>query len=351
MVNAALSINLPVRTSLKATKQALTLKQVTDEIQARASLNYPDTLVPLPQVQITDQGLVQVPSLGTLSLNSWSRTQLSRMLGIRWDKWFSPLVPASKRKEEIEYRLSKEDREWKIRARRYAPEEQGQGDGILRAFLSPGYQDLDDTRVFSRLSLVLNHHAHDLRFIRHEVTDEHSYYVALDRTIVDMGTNGPDVHYNGFIIVNSEVGASALSLFEYLWRLVCQNGLIMLTQGEKLFRKVHRHQEDESIDRDLAYALALLPQRWKNSEKLVRRAKWLPVEKPEDTLRSLLADDPEVKPYVEAVVESYQAEPEPSHFGLIQAMTRTAQNLAPEERFLVERFAGRVLAGERRASP
>lgn len=343
MVNA-LSINPPGRTTLKAAEEALTLKEVSEEIEGRASLNYPDTLVPMPQVQITDDGLVHVPSLGTLALNSWSRTQFSRMLGIRWDKWFSPVVSPSKRKEEIEYRLSKESREWKIRARRYAPGENGPGDGILRAFLSPGYQDLDDTRVFSRLALVLNHHAHDLGFIRHEVTDEHSFYVALDRTIVDLGNKETDVHYNGFIIVNSEVGASALSLFEYLWRLVCQNGLIMLTQGEKLFRKVHRQQEDESIDRDLAYALALLPQRWKNSEKLVRRAKWLPVEKPEDTLRSLLADSPEVKPYIEAVVESYQAEPDPSRFGLVQAMTRTAQTLTPEERFLVERFAGEVLA-------
>lgn len=345
MVTTALSIPSSSRTSLKAVENGLTLKEVRDQIETRSSLNFPDTLVPMNKVEVSDQGLVQVPGLGTLALNSWSKTQLSRMLGIRWDKWFSPVVSPSQRKEEIEYRLSKESREWKIRARRYEEGEQGQGDGILRAFLSPGYQDLDDTRVFSRLALVLNHHSHDLRFIRHEVTDEHSYFVALDRTVVDLGTKEVDAHHNGFILVNSEVGAGALSLFEYLWRLICANGLILLKQGEKLFRKVHCQQEDQSLDRDLAYALALLPQRWSSSEKLVQRARWLPVQNPEDTLRLLLADNPEVKPYTEAVVESFQAEHDPSRFGLVQAITRTAQNLtSPDVRFVLERFAGDLLA-------
>lgn len=344
MVTNALSNHPPSRTSLKAADNALTLQQVHDEIEERASLNYADTLVPLAQVEITDEGLVHVPTVGTLELNSWSKTQLSRMLGIRWDKWFTARVSPSERKEEIERRLSRDTREWKIRARRYAPGETGSGDGILRAFLSPGYHDLDDTRVFSRLDLVLNHHAHDLRFIRHEVTDEHSYYVALDLTEVDLGNGSSDFHHNGFILVNSEVGAGAVSLFEYLWRLICANGLILLQQGEKLFRKVHREQEDESIDRDLAYALALLPQRWDASATLIRQARETLVEKPEENLRELMLAEPEVKSYTETVVETYHASPEPNRFGLIQAITRTAQNLtSPDDRFRLERFAGQVL--------
>lgn len=341
---AALSFTPTVRSSLKEITSALTLEQVRDEVHDRASFQYPDVVVPMKRISVTDDGLVEVPGIGTLSLTPWSQSQLARMLGIRWEKWFSSsVVSPAERKEEIERRLSRLSGEWKIRASRCGHGENVHGDGTLRAFLGASYEPIDDARVFTRMIYILGGRANDLRFVRCEVTDKFSYYVALDIHEVDLGRKEPDAHHSGFILVNSEVGAGALSLMEYLWRLVCANGLILLSSGRKLFRKVHRRQEDISIDTDMSYALALLPHRWTVAQDLIRQAKDVEVKEPEAFLRQMLHEDVEARVYTEVVLDAYRAEPEPTRFGLVQAVTRAAQATSPDTRFNLERFAGRML--------
>jgi hypothetical protein len=44
-----------------------------------------------------------------------------------------------------------------------------------------------------------------------------------------------------------------------------------------------------------------------------------------------------------ALEATYQLEPEPTRFGISQAATRASQKLSPEERFELDRAAGRYL--------
>ncbi len=52
------------------------------------------------------------------------------------------------------------------------------------------------------------------------------------------------------------------------------------------------------------------------------------------------------EPFIDQIVESYDREPEPTLFGVINAFTRAAHELPPLARIEVERFAGRVLIGK-----
>jgi hypothetical protein len=53
---------------------------------------------------------------------------------------------------------------------------------------------------------------------------------------------------------------------------------------------------------------------------------------------------PQLRPISSTVFEAYEQDPEPNRFGLVQAITRAAQKLRPEDRLTVEEFAGRIAA-------
>lgn len=318
---------------------------VLSDVRARAALAYPDAVLPLGRLRATETGLVEVPQVGQLALTDWSRGQLSRLLGLRWQRWFDPtLCSPAEQAEEINRRLSRHSGELKIRASRYPAGTPAVGDGILRAFVGEKYTPIDDVRVFERLERVLGPRAESFRFVRETLTDRTSQYVAVTPDDVDLSNNGkPDLHRHGFLIVNSEVGARALAIAEYLFRIVCTNGLIIMSASRRLFYRVHRKTEDESIDRDLAYALALLPERWSASASALRAVRRHLVEEPEQMLRQVLAESPDTKPYTEAVLVAFRKEPEATRFGLVQAITRAAQSVGAEDRLALEMLAGRLV--------
>jgi len=317
---------------------------VLEEVHGRASLSYPDRVFPLARLTANERGELDVPEIGTLALTSWSRAQLARMLGIRWDRWFNDaLVSPAERADEINRRLSRQSGTWKLRARRYALDEEGAGDGVLRAFVGPQYEAIDDARLFERLVHVLGSRADEYRFVRVEHTDRSAHYVALSESEIDIGDGQSDPHRGGFLLWNSEVGAGAVGLLEYVWRLVCTNGLVALTPGRKLFRRVHRRTSNESLERDLSQGLAALPERIERATSALRVARMQYVMEPEATLRNFLAEHPEGRPHTEAVISAYAEEPEPTRFGLVQAITLAAQRLDADRRLMLETLAGQLI--------
>jgi len=95
-------------------------------------------------------------------------------------------------------------------------------------------------------------------------------------------------------------------------------------------------------------AVKLLPESWKRTETLLRRARQHTEPDPEMALKPLVESHPELRPLSETVYDAYAADPEPTRFGIVQALTRAAQGLSPERRLEVEEVAGRIAA---QASP
>lgn len=317
--------------------------EIHAEAVARDDLAYPDAVLPLARLRATPEGRVEVPGIGRLSLTDWSRNQLSRMLGVRWERWFDEaLVSPDERADELNRRLQRHQGDWKIRARRFAPGETPESDGVLRAFVSPTYAPIDDARVFDRLGAVLGSRTADFRFMRTSLTAATSQYVAVAGAEFNLGVRTFDPHLNGILIANSEVGARALTVVVYLVRLVCTNG--MVAHDCDRFHRVHRAAKDDALEAALGGFLAKLPGNWTTAASTLRAARNLALPEPERTIEEMLGEAKDLRRHRETVLMAYRQEPEPNLFGILQAITRAAQALPPEGRLELERFAGRLLA-------
>jgi hypothetical protein len=311
------------------------------KVSANSALALPDQVMPISRLRATDDGFIEVPGVGMTSLTQWSRRQLAGILGIRWDRWFSEdLVVPADRAAEINLRFRRSSDALKIRTRRWTTHEEAKGDAVLRAFVSPTYAPIDDLQVFEKLDSVLGGRMQELCFVRLDMTDESSQYAAVNREDVDLGIAKPDHHRNGFLIANSETGSRSLTLLVWIWRLVCTNGLV--APESSVFRMIHRRQKNGVMQEKLAKAVRLLPEYWQRTERTMRSARQDSVADPHAALEVMVTAHPQLRPISDSVYAAYEQDPEPNRFGLIQAITRAAQALRPEDRLTVEEFAGRI---------
>jgi hypothetical protein len=318
-----------------------TFDTVMGTVSANSGLALPDHVLPISQLRATDDGFIEVPGVGVTSLTQWSRRQLAGILGVRWDRWFSEdLVVPADRAAEINLRFQRSSKSLKIRTRRWSADEEAKGEAVLRAFVSPTYAPIDDLCVFEALKAALGGRLQEFRFVRLDVTDESSQYAAVNREDVDLGIAKPDHHRNGFLIANSETGSRSLTLLVWIWRLVCTNGLI--APESSVFRMIHRRQKTGIMQEKLARAVRLLPEYWQRGERTLRSARQVLVEDPHAALEVMVTAHPQLRPISDSVHEAYDQDPEPNRFGLIQAITRAAQTLRPEDRLTMEEFAGRI---------
>jgi hypothetical protein len=311
------------------------------KVSANSALALPDQVMPISRLRATDDGFIEVPGVGMTSLTQWSRRQLAGILGIRWDRWFSEdLVVPADRAAEINLRFRRSSDALKIRTRRWTTHEEAKGDAVLRAFVSPTYAPIDDLQVFEKLDSVLGGRMQELCFVRLDMTDESSQYAAVNREDVDLGIAKPDHHRNGFLIANSGTGSRSLTLLVWIWRLVCTNGLV--APESSVFRMIHRRQKNGVMQEKLAKAVRLLPEYWQRTERTMRSARQDSVADPHAALEVMVTAHPQLRPISDSVYAAYEQDPEPNRFGLIQAITRAAQALRPEDRLTVEEFAGRI---------
>lgn len=317
--------------------------ETLEAVRDRASLELPDQTVPVAALEATHDGLMDVPGLGRLAFTTWSRRQLANLLGIRWDTWFSEevIVPAD-RALEINRRLRASSGTLKVRARHYAQGEAANADAVLRAFVTPTYEPISDLEVFLALGQALAGRLDGFRFVRSQVTAESSQYAAASLEALDFGIRTADLHRPGFVIANSDVGSRSLLVWAWTYRLRCSNGLVV--PDSAACRMVHRRRRDGLLAERLSRAVRLIPEHWSRSAALIRAARREPIADIQAAFEIAIRAERELRPISKAVLAAYEAEPEPTRFGLIQAITRAAQELGPERRLAVEEYAGRLLA-------
>ncbi len=321
-----------------------TFGEVLEQVAKQADLALPDQILSLSRLYATQDGYIEAPGFGRLVLTQWSRRQLAAILGIRWDKWFAEeLVAPADRAQEINLRFRRSSETRKIRARRFAADESALGRGVLRAFVSPTYAPMDDMQIMETLGRVLGSQVDELRFVRLDLTDESSQYAAVNIEDVDLGLGKVDRHRSGFVLANSEVGSRALSVFAWIWRLVCTNGLVARTS--KAFRMVHRRRKGELVASRLAEAVKELSTDWRQAETLIRDSQREVIGNPREALTAVVERNPHLRSISQAILSAYDLEPDGTRFGIVQALTRAAQRFRPEERLMIEQIAGDVVAG------
>jgi hypothetical protein len=312
--------------------------EVLADIEARQARSLPDQIVHVAELRAASDTQLILPSGQILKLNPWSRKQLASMLGIRWNKFFENITE-SERAALITAKFGRIPGEVKIRA--YAAERSGDP-GLLRAILPPTYTAIDDLRVFRTLQRMLSGKLEQYLFRRSDVTPSGSFYQAYRLGGVRVRD---EMLFPGFILKNSEVGGSALTLDEAWYRPICANGLVLPVGDKRVLFRTHRTIEEETLAATLVIAISRFPDRWQTGAKILHAAHDLVIKHPDDAVAAVLDNAGIPRELVKKAQEAALRSRATTAFDVSQAITLVAhtENDDPHLRFLLERCAGEYL--------
>lgn len=365
---------------LLAQRKTLTkFDDVYNKITKLAELNYPDIVIPLKDILIVPikegEGVnLDVPQIGVLKLNDWSKKQLGSLLGINWDKWFdTKFIHPREIEDELALRFTRMGHEAKLRARRFDKKDpqRKEAEGFLRAVLSPGYCPIDDLYLFERIAKNFRSTLKDMFFIDHlgpsYWNDKASYYTALgpkidlgpiDRNHPDPNTRRiydaaeregllpeKDVIYQGFHMRNSEVGFTAVTIDSTVFRLVCLNGAIVNINEGRLLYRMHKQIEPDDLDVLLLKTFERMPQAWNDNKKKLHLMLDSFLGNPEDEIKRFLSNSNASKAFIAAAIAAFETEASSSRYGVMQAISKAAQGEEDmDKRREYESLAGRYLS-------
>lgn len=234
-------------------------------------------------------------------------------------------------------------------------------DGKLRAFLSDRYRRLDNLELVDHVLPVIAE-MKGCEIISCDITETHLYLKVINKTMKAEIVPG-DIVQAGFVISNSEIGLGALKVEPLVYRLVCKNGMISKDLAHK---KYHTGKQVE--DTDNAYELysdatlaaddkAYFMKVQDIVSAAVDEAKFnLVVDKMRTAMSIKTGDNPvqtvEVlgDRYVlnklerASILRHFIMGNDYSHFGLVNAVTRSSQDAADYNRATeLERIGGTLL--------
>lgn len=236
-------------------------------------------------------------------------------------------------------------------------------DGNARAFLSDRYRTLDNFDLATAILPVFGELGDgNLRIESCEVTPSRLYIKAVFPKVEAEVAKG-DVVQSGIIVTNSEIGSGALKVEPLVYRLVCKNGLVANT-----FAQRRAHLGRAADDGEAAYEMfrdeTLMADDkafWMKVQDVVRASiQSVKFEKIVASMRDAAGRKLFVSPVdvVTEVAERFQlTKPENdgvllhliqggdmSQWGLVNAITRTAQDVESYDRSTeLERLGGQVL--------
>lgn len=362
--------------NLEKSKKLIKFEKLRESVAQHHSLKNDDTVIAMDKIRITEQLDVEVPKVGTFRMTSWAKKQVGSILGVQWDKWFDPrYVNHDQVQDELQRRFSRTGDQRKLRTMKFKPGSPGIDgcDGYLRAVLSPTYHPIDDERVFDRLEKQFGHQASELNFMSNHLSrkaswgNDHCNYYTMVGSPINMGAidrNHPDPQvraiydlaekeralpeddlvYPGFNMRNSEVGYTAISIDEFSFRLVCLNGMMITTGNSRLMYRRHVPIEDAALDKQLKDVFDKAPIRWETTRKQLSSAQDVHVDNPAQTIEDELKRLDAPKHFRELAVKKHAEEPLKNGYGVLQAITRAAQDYEDmDKRFEFEAMSGRVL--------
>lgn len=316
-----------------------TLSELQAALRALEARENPDASVALSELRVTVHGTLLVPNLeGEFTMTDWSRGQLEAKLGVRWARWFGPVSP-EEGAAEINTRLSRSSGRVKLRTTR--PVEGSCG--VLRAFVSESYSPFPDSVLSELLSEVLSAARCEVR--RVTITSRTVSYVLSTGVVFRPGGDAKVGDVRGGIIVrNSGVGYASLLVTSHLERLICTNGMVVPVEDPVLIACVHRGVSVDKVRTRLSERARAIGGAWKQGAERLLESRRHRIENRKEVFLELLKRARLPKKLAPSLETAYLREPEETAFGIVQAATRAAQELAPEERLDLERSASSYLA-------
>jgi hypothetical protein len=234
-------------------------------------------------------------------------------------------------------------------------------DNNARAVLSNKYRRLDNVDLIQAVLPTLNSLGGGLRIESAEITDRRLYIKAVYPKM-EMEVKKGDPVQAGIVISNSEIGAGRLMVQPLIYRLVCTNGMI---SEDGAVQKYHIGRGIESEMQELLSSQALNADDrayWLKARDVVKavltdaKAFGAIVDRMSKTTRQLIESTPtqvvELTAKTYNMTESESAKVlehlltggDTSRYGLLNAVTRTAQDVADYDRATeLESIGGDIL--------
>jgi len=213
-------------------KLGKTLTELATELQ-RINETKKDLIVPVSKMAMDSDNKIEIASVGSIPLNSWSHTQLAQYADIPkayYDRIKSE--NSSLLADNVNHAFSKQANDKRlVRVL----------DGNVRALLSNRYRMLDSYDLAETvLPIMINN---NMEVKSAEITEKHTYIRAVMPKLEGEVTKGDIVQY-GLQISSSDVGAGSLRIEPLIYRLVCTNGLIT----SQALRKYHIGKVSSDFD-------------------------------------------------------------------------------------------------------
>lgn len=234
-------------------------------------------------------------------------------------------------------------------------------DGKLRAFLSNRYRRLDNLELVDHILPVIAQ-MKNCQIASCDITETHLYLKVINKSMKAEIVPG-DIVQAGFVVSNSEIGLGALKVEPLVYRLVCKNGMISKDYAHKKYHtgrnvedtdNAYELYSDETLQADdKAYFMKVQD----IVSAAVDETKFmLTVDKMRQTKNIKTGDNPvetvEIlgdkyllnKNERASVLRHFIMDRDFSQFGLVNAVTRTSQDVEDYNRATeLERIGGTIL--------
>lgn len=234
-------------------------------------------------------------------------------------------------------------------------------DGKLRAFLSNRYRRLDNLELVDHILPVIAQ-MKNCQIASCDITETHLYLKIINKSMKAEIIPG-DIVQAGFVISNSEIGLGALKVEPLVYRLVCKNGMISKDYAHKKYHtgrnvedtdNAYELYSDETLQADdKAYFMkvqdivsaAVDETKFLLTVDKMRQAKNIKTgDNPIETVEVLGDKYLLNKNEKASVLRHFIMDRDFSQFGLVNAVTRTSQDVEDYNRATeLERIGGTIL--------
>lgn len=333
------TLDLPTRHGLRELQQ-----RIQQDDLDKWDLTVPRDRLALAQGQLVlpEEHLDEHPEL--LTLSPWATAQACQRLGIPapyFVRCSAPLQDAQFNHWAWRTGIEPDDetdgkagtpRPWLLRC---------QGEGV-RAVLSDRYAPLDNADLLGTLVPLLE----DRFEVRGLSLTPESLHLRLVDPRLCREVLPNDRLMVGVHVANSEVGRRSVTVDALVWRLVCLNGMVRLVRGKSLLRQRHISWDRPRFADALRVAVSEAVTAGAGLIDRLQTATREPVPDVEGVVRAIARQAALTRSVQERVLQALSATAPPQQdrlYGLVQALTFTAQSLPPDDRYDLEVVAGRLL--------
>jgi len=203
----------------------------------------------------------------------------------------------------------------------------------VRAIVSERYTPFDDVQLFPLIEPWVKETE-----VEWYSFDDYSTHVRLTLPETEEEIKVGDAVQKGIHITNSEVGVRSVTIQAVVIRLVCKNGLLSASRkrrshigdSQRLKEHVKYMIEEAVLDSD-----ALLAK--------YRQSLDIAIKKPILALKQIVKKEGLSQVEFKELLSVYLNQPDSSLFGIVNALTQTAQEYPAERRWEIENIAGKLL--------